>query len=43
VENNTAFILVTYDDTYEELQIKHNDDFLVENDEQHELDIDDDE
>jgi hypothetical protein len=37
VENNIAFILVTY----EELQIEDDDGSLVENGEQRELDVDD--
>jgi hypothetical protein len=43
VESSIAFRLVTYGDTYEELQIEDDDISLVENGEQHELDIDDDE
>jgi hypothetical protein len=43
VERNIAFRLVTYGDTYEELQIEDDDGLLVENGEQHELDVDDDE
>ncbi len=42
MESNNAFRLVIYGDTYEELQIEDNDGLLVENGEQHELDIDDD-
>ena len=38
-----AFRLVTYGDTYEELCEEDDDDSLVENGEQHDLDIDDDE
>jgi hypothetical protein len=41
VESNIAFRLVTYGDTYEELQIKDDDGSLKENEEQHELHIDD--
>ena len=40
MENNIAFRLVTYGDTYEELQIEDDDGLSVENGEQHELDID---
>jgi len=43
VERNIAFRLVTYGDTYEELQIEDDDCLLVENGQQHELDVDDDE
>ena len=41
MESNITFILVTYGDTYEELQIEDDDDSLVENGKQHELDIND--
>ena len=43
MESNIAFRLVTYGDTYEEMQIEDDDSLLVENGEQHELDIDDNE
>ena len=43
MESNNTFALVTYGDTREGLQIKDDDGLLVENGEQHELDIDDDE
>jgi hypothetical protein len=43
VESNIAFILVAYGYTYEELHIKDDDGLLVENDEQHDLDINDNE
>ena len=43
MEGNIAFRLVAYGDTYEELHIKDDDGLLVENDEQHELDINDNE
>ena len=41
MESNIAFRLVTYGDTYEELQIEDDDNSLVENGEQQELDIND--
>ena len=41
MESNIAFRLVTYGDTYEELQIEDDDGSLVQNGEQHELNIDD--
>ena len=43
MENNIAFRLVTYGDTYEELHINDDNDLLVKNGEQHELDINNDE
>ena len=43
MENNIAFRIVTYGDTYEEPHIKDDDGLLVENGEQQELDINDDE
>jgi hypothetical protein len=41
VENNIAFRLGTYGNTYEELLIKDDDGSLVENGKQYELNIDD--
>ena len=41
MESNIAFRLVTYGNTYEELQIEDDDGSLVENGEQQELKIDD--
>jgi hypothetical protein len=41
MRSNIAVRLVTYGDTYEELQIKDDDGSLVENGEEHELDIND--
>jgi hypothetical protein len=43
VESNIAFKLVSYGNTYEELQIDDDDSLLVENGEQQELAFDDDE
>ena len=43
MESNIAFKLVTYGDTYEELQREDDDGLLVENGVQHELVISEDE
>jgi hypothetical protein len=43
VVSNIAFGLVTYGDTYEELQIEDNDGLLEEDGEQHESNINDNE
>ena len=43
MKNNVGFRLVTYGNTYEELQIEDHYGLLVENGKQHELNIDDDE